>query len=170
MSASAVLDLVHQKTESGRNEIKMRSLALSRSARNLLLLVDGSRTLGAWLAVVQGATEADVMNLLAHQLIAPPEAKTGEKPAATSTTAATAAAPAAPLLSPLGYEQLYGYLTGHAKKYLGLIKGYRMVLDVERCADMAALQQLARRFVQDVEQAQGPAVADQVRQSLGVKP
>jgi hypothetical protein len=155
MSTSAGLDLVHQKTESGRAEIKLRTLALSRSARNLLLVLDSSRTAREWLAVVQGATEADLLHLLAHDLIAPPE---------------VARKAAVPTLAALSYEQLYSYLTSSAKKYLGLIKGYRMVLEVERCVDLAALQVLAQRFVRDVEQAQGPAVADQVRQSLGAQP
>lgn len=147
-----MLDQHYLKTELGRAEIKARALTLSRSARNLLLVLDATRSARAWLALVQGATEADVIHLLANHLIAAP----------------VAAAPA-PTVSPLSYEQLYGYLTGHAKKYLGLMKGYRMVLDVERCTDLPALQELAARFVLDVEQAQGAAVADQVRQSLGLK-
>jgi len=149
-----VLDQHYLKTEVGRAEIKARALPLSRSARNLLLVLDATRSARAWLALVQGATEADVIHLLANNLIAAP----------------TAAAAPAHTVSPLAYEQLYSYLTGHAKKYLGLMKGYRMVLDVERCTDLPALQELAARFVLDVEQAQGAAVADQVRQSLGLKP
>ncbi len=78
---------------------------------------------------------------------------------------AQAAAPAA-----AGYAELYSYLTGHARQYLGLIKGYRTVLDVERCADLAALQALAERFALDVEREHGPGIAQQVRQSLGLKP
>ena len=81
-----------------------------------------------------------------------------------------AAAEPLPLtLSPLSYTELYSYLTRHAKQYLGLMKGYRMVLDVERCADHGALRELASRFVMDVQSAQGEAVADQVRRALEIK-
>lgn len=147
-----MLDDRYQKTEAGRAEIKARSLpALSRSGRNLLLMIDATRTAREWLAMVQGAAAADLALLLSGGLIA------------AQSQAAVAVRPA---VSPLPYAELYSYLTGNARKHLGLIKGYRMVLDVERCADLAALQALAERFVDDVEAEAGEAAADQVRQSL----
>jgi len=148
------LDARYQRTELGRAEIKARSLAtLSRSGRNLLLMIDASRSAREWLAMVQGATEADLDLLLSGGLIAAVQV---QAPAGQAFAA----------ISPLPYAELYSYLTGHARKYLGLIKGYRMVLDVERCADLAALQALAERFVNEVEMEHGEAVANQVRQSL----
>ena len=151
-----VFDLPHQKTDAGRAEIKSRALPLSRSVRNLLLMLDGTRTAREWLAMVQGATEADADYLLAHGLI-------------DVSRVIAAAEPLSPTLSPLSYTELYSYLTRHAKQYLGLMKGYRMVLDVERCADHEALRELASRFVMDVQSAQGEAVADQVRRALEIK-
>jgi len=162
-----VLDLNYQKTEAGRAEIKSRALALSRVARNLLLVLDASKTARQWLALVQGATESDFELLLQHELVAAPFG-------ATATLAAPAAA-AAPVLAldgselpQLAYEELYAYLTRHAKQYLGLMKGYRVVLDVERCGSLHELQMLAQRFVEQVREAQGEDLARQVRRAMGM--
>lgn len=151
-----LFDLPLQKTDAGRAEIKSRALPLSRSVRNLLLMLDGTRTAREWLSMVQGATEADADYLLAHGLI-------------DVSRVAPIALPSAPSLSPLSYAELYSYLTRHAKQYLGLMKGYRLVLEVESCTDHEALRELAARFVMDVETAQGEAVADQVRRALEIK-
>ncbi|WIT13065.1 hypothetical protein PFX98_05515 [Paucibacter sediminis] len=169
-----MLDLNYQKTEAGRAEIKSRALALSRVARNLLLVLDASKTARQWLALVQGATEADFELLLQHALVAAPFGATAAIPA--SAAAAAAAAPAAsPVLAldgselpQLGYEELYAYLTRHAKQYLGLMKGYRVVLDVERCGNLHELQMLAQRFVEQVREAQGEDLARQVRRAMGM--
>lgn len=153
-----------QRTEAGRAEVKVRSQALSRSARNLLLVLDASRPGAEWLSLVQGATEADLQQLQISGLIADPT----QEPAAALTEAADRIElPAAPA-SPMAYDELYGFLTRHAKQYLGLMKGYRMVLEVERCVDLPTLQILADRFVQDVQLAQGEQVAEQVRRALGM--
>ena len=153
---SNVLDQPCQKTDAGRAEIKARALPLSRSVRNLLLMLDGTRTAREWLSMVQGATESDAAYLLEHGLI-------------DVSRVSPEAAPLPPMLTPLNYVELYNYLTRHAKQYLGLMKGYRMVLDVERCADLEALRELAMRFVVEVQNAQGQVVADQVRVALEIK-
>lgn len=151
-----MLDRAYLKTEAGRAEIKARGLAMSRSVRNLLLMIDGGKTAAQWLSLVQGTVAADIDYLLAQGLIADANAGPG------------AGASAPDDLSPLDYEQLYGFLTRHAKQYLGLMKGYRMVLEVERCGDLAALRILGQRFVAEVQQAQGPVVADQVRRAMSI--
>ena len=150
-----LFDLPLQKTDAGRAEIKSRALPLSRSVRNLLLMLDGTRPAREWLAMVHGVTEADANYLLAHGLI-------------DVSRVAPVAEPLPPGLSPLSYAELYSYLTRHAKQYLGLMKGYRLVLEVERCADHAALRELAARFAMDVQNAQGEAAADQVRRALEI--
>ena len=150
-----LFDLPLRKTDAGRAEIKSRALPLSRSVRNLLLMLDGTRTARESLSMVQGATEADADYLLAHGLI-------------DVSRVAAATAPMAQQVSPLSYAELYSYLTRHAKQYLGLMKGYRMVLEVERCTDHEALRGLASRFVTDVQNAQGEEVADQVRRALEI--
>lgn len=182
-----MLELAYQKTDAGRAEIKTRALGLSRSARNLLLVIDGTRTAEAWLGLVNGCSEADLLFLLEQGLIAP--AAGARAPAVPAPLAVAAPAPAPQPGSPLPpddlpvlteeaeidiasvalrYEELYSLLTQYAKQYLGLLKGYRMVLEVERCADLSELQDLARRFLDDVRQAQGDDVAAQLRQALSL--
>lgn len=176
----ALLTHSYHRTEAGRAEVKARLLGLSRSARNLLLVLDASRPASAWLGLVQGASAADLEQLLEHGLVADVNAP-AEAPvtvAATAPSAAPAAADAmttssseaagASAQSPLAHAELYDFMTRHAKQHLGLIKGYKLVLEVERCADLAALRTLADRFVQDVQQAQGEMAAEQVRRALGI--
>ncbi|MBY0234301.1 MAG: hypothetical protein K2W93_04920 [Burkholderiaceae bacterium] len=172
----------YHRTEAGRAEVKARLLGLSRSARNLLLVLDASRPASAWLGLVQGASAADLEQLLEHGLVAdvnaPAEAPAtvaaavpSTAPAATEATTASASASeaaGASAQSPLAHAELYDFMTRHAKQHLGLIKGYKLVLEVERCADLAALRTLADRFVQDVQQAQGEMAAEQVRRALGI--
>jgi len=156
-----MLEQAYTKTEQGRAEIKSRALPLSRSLRNLLLVIDDSKSAQQWLGLVQGITAADIGFLIDQGLIAPSSR-------AGSAAGVAPAAPQAHALPSLDYQALYAYLTGAAREHLGLIKGYRWVLDVERCGDLPALQQLALRFVDEVRQAQGDAVAFKVRQSMGL--
>ncbi len=155
-----MLDLAYLKTEAGRAEIKLRALPLSRSARNLLLMMDGSRSAREWLSMINGTTEADVALLVGHGLIA---AGAGQAPAAVASVPA-ASDPVE--VQAMGYEELYNYLTQSAKKHLGPFKSFRMVLDVERCADIAALQEVAWRLVAEVDRADGEAAAERVRREM----
>jgi hypothetical protein len=152
-----MLDQAYQKTEGGRAEIKARALPLSRSARNLLLVIDATRSARDWLTLVQGCGEADIAFLLEQGLIA-------------GASAATAPArPAAAPLPQLDYQQLYAFLSGQATKQLGLIKGYAFALDVEKCAGLPELQRLALDFVERVQQSKGSEAAGQLRQALGLR-
>ena len=167
-----MLDLAYLKTEAGRAEIKLRALPLSRSARNLLLMMDGSRSAREWLSMINGTTESDVAFLLGHGLIASAAARAAPVPAGAAPAPVTAAVPAAvPAPVPtdvegMGYEELYNYLTQSAKKHLGPFKSFRMVLDVERCADVAALQEVAWRLVAEVDRADGEEAAERVRREM----
>lgn len=163
------------KTEAGRAEIRARALPLSRTARNLLLIIDGSRPLGEWLALVHGATQADVDGLLAQGLIEPAAA-----PAGAAGAAPTGAAPArghkeqsldtlVSAINALTYDQLYTLLTSQAKERFGLIKGYRFVLEVEKCADLHEMQVVAQRFLTQLKEEHGEAGMRHVRLALGIQ-
>ena len=163
------------KTELGREEIRAPVHALSRSARNLLLIVDDSRSASDWVAMVHGATAADLDDLLQARLVERVEDGAGELaprvPAATAKAEPRApfreSVPApAPAAASLGYQELYAALNGMAREQLGLIKGYRFSLEIERASGLAELEAVAQRFVQEVHKAKGDAAARQVRRAL----
>lgn len=151
------------KTDAGREEIKANARKLPRSARNLLLIIDGNRPATDWCQLIHGATPADIERLLAEGLI---ETTRSDRSSSTSTSAP--AATLAQAVAQLSYDQLYGLLTSQARDRLGLIRGYMMVLEVERCSGLPELQALAVRFVELVRNAQGDAAARQMRLALGM--
>lgn len=148
----------YAKTEAGRAEIKSSTRKLPRSARNLLLIIDGSRPASDWTQLVHGASEADLARLLAEGLIEPAAAVRGARGAATLQEA----------IGALSYDQLYGLLTSQARDRLGLIKGFKLILEVEKCSGLPELQALAVRFVDMVRDAQGDGAARQMRLALGM--
>ena len=163
-----VLDLPYQKTDAGRAEIKARGLPLSRSARNLLLMLDTAHSARYWLEAIKGTSEADLAYLISHGLIAASGGAMAAPAAAAPTPAAAPASVPKPVPdgSGMAYDELYAYLSGNARRHLGLIKGYRLILDVERCTDLAALQELAWKMIAQIDQASGEAAADAVRAEM----
>ena len=161
----------YAKTEAGREEIRARAHALSRPARNLLLIIDGSRSGAEWLQMVAGTGADDLAELLRAGLIAelaaPPRAAAPAVPSAAAPPSADEAAELARVLESLSYRQLYDRLTSEARPRLGLIKGYRMVLEIEKCSGADEIRKLALRFVDELRAAQGDAAAREFRRSLG---
>ncbi|MBA4344844.1 MAG: hypothetical protein C0423_22105 [Methylibium sp.] len=170
-----MLDQAYQKTDAGRAEIKARALPLSRSARNLLLVIDGNKPARQWLSLVQGVVEADLAYLLEQGLI-------GAAAAAPARVAAPAAVPASPgadkaqrRLAAFGespamsHEQLYAYLNASGGKYLGAMKRYMFSLEIEQCQNLADLQDLALSLVERVAQSKGDDAADEFRQAVGIR-
>lgn len=180
------LELHLAKTEAGRREITERRLTLSRSARNLLLIIDAQRSAGQWLALVQGCGPAELQQLVGAGLVGrlaapasapadPPDAETGmpvlSTPAAAPTAAPAAASTTARMslaeaLQAQGYRLLYDRLTAEARPQLGLIKGYKMILNIERCAGPVEIRLLALQFVEQVRGLKGDAEANALAQRL----
>lgn len=154
----------YTKTDAGRDEIKSSSRKLPRTARNLLLIIDGTRAGDEWVKLVQGATPADLELLADLQLVS----KVQRAPT-SAEVAAGAAAALDTALSHLSYEDLYALLTNQARERFGLIKGYKMVLEVEKCSGPAEIKALAARFVEMVNEEHGPDEARKLRIALGVK-
>ncbi len=144
------------RTDAGRREIRERRLALSRAARNLLLVIDASRPASEWIALVAGSTAADLAQLGDAGLIA-----------AAGDAAPRPALTLAQALQSRGYRELYDLLTEQARPRLGLIRGYRMVLEVEKCSGADQIRALALRFVDLVRDVQGEAEAQALRRQLG---
>lgn len=150
------------RTEAGRREVHEHAKPLSRAARNLLVIIDASKTADEWLALVHGCTAGDVQQLLGAGLIA--------AAASPGTPGAAAARPQRTLdqaLEAQSYSALYELLTQQARPRLGLVKGYRMVLEVEKCNGPAEIRALTARFVEMVREVQGVAEARALRRQLG---
>ncbi|MEY8878021.1 MAG: hypothetical protein AB9M60_16025 [Leptothrix sp. (in: b-proteobacteria)] len=214
------------KTEQGRRELRERSARLTRPARNLLLILDSSKPLGAWVEMIQGATLADGVALLEAGLIeaqafqggpetrpasfeptapagwmesnvaplgaaGPAAAPGAASPAPHATTPATRPAPLTlpgelsdlgdlpfdPQFLPtltraitngtLGYTELYDSLNALLRENLGLIRGYRYTMRIERARDITELQIVARDFIAEVQRLRGATIARMVQRALG---
>ena len=170
------------KTEAGRQEIRARAHALPRSARNLLLILDDTRPAAQWLTMVQGAGLADLQVLVQAQLVesvpavqqqggvqhADEAARQGTSGAVTrEAKAPSSAVTTAPVsFNGLSYAELYTGLNQLVREQLGLIKSYRISLEIERASGLADLEEVALRFVEEVHKAHGEAAARQVRRTL----
>jgi hypothetical protein len=150
------------KTAGGREEIRARALPLSRPARNLLLIIDASKTAGEWLTLVHGATPADLDALAQHGLIevVASGAPRPARPPVFETLSARFEA--------LDFNTLYNLLTQQAKQRFGLIKGYKLVLDVEKCSNPSELHELGLRFLALVREEQGDAGLNEIAKALGL--
>lgn len=147
----------YSKTYAGRVEIQTRKQTLSRAARNLLLIIDESRTADEWLSMLHGVSDADLAALLDAGLI--------ERVGQTGT--ASRAGPAPLPATTLGYSDLYDSLNGLLRDQLGLFRGYKFSLLVERASGHAELVDVARRFIDEVRELRGDTAADMVQRALG---
>ena len=147
------------RTVAGKAEIREHGLKLSRSARNLLMVIDASCSGDAWVGKVTGSTRADLETLLASRLIASDSRSAGK------TVYQRVGVDAA--VRDWTYDALYTLLTQEARERFGLIKGYRMVLKIEGCTDLAGMQAVALEFVEQLRKAHGEDSAARFRKQLG---
>jgi hypothetical protein len=179
------------RTAAGQAEIQGRALKLSRPVRNLLLVINDTRTIEDWLVQVNGITPEDVAMLRSEGLIAevgavaaPAAAKPAApaKPldlregAANAKPAAPASAPAAAdgdwartqdVIRNAGYAALYDALTSIGKAKLGLMRGYRFVLEVEKCNGQDELRLLALKFVEQLRAEHGMGAVGEFTYAVG---
>jgi hypothetical protein len=170
---------VFAKTEAGQTEIRERKHALQRHARTLLVLADGTRTGEQLLGMVQGATEADLDILVDSGLIA--ESMHARSAKAIPVPAHAAPTVPAPLTEPgglavapavdesLGYRELYDSLNALSKEQLGLFKGYKFALEIEKADGVEGLREVALKLVEEVQKVKGDSAAQMVRRALGIK-
>ena len=149
----------YARTEAGKAEIRTKSVPMSRPARNLLMVIDASCSGDAWIGKVNGSTPADLDVLIAARLVAPQSGlrlqtvhqRVGVEVAVRDWT----------------YDALYTLLTHEAKERFGLIKGYRLILRIEGCSDLAGMQAVALEFVEHLRKAHGEDAAARFRKQLG---
>lgn len=134
-----------KRTEAGRAEVAAKAAGLSRSARNLLLVIDDSKPPEQWLASVRGCTETDLFHLSELGLIAGIEKSAAQTPQVESPD--TVMRGVLTQVEGLPYPVLYDALNGFGKTVLGVIGGYKFALQVERCSGLVELQDFTRRFV-----------------------
>ena len=173
------------KTEAGRHEIRQRALPLLRPARNLLLIIDPSRSAAEWIGLVQGCDRAALLALQDAGLVAGLVAELGPAradtlglpgapgaPGATGAPAPPGAAAAPPRMSLAqamehrSYSALYDRITAEARPRLGLIKAYKVIMEVERCSGPPEIRALAQRFVDQVRDLHGDAAGMVLAQVL----
>ena len=174
------------RTDEGQHEIAARALTLTRPGRNLLLIIDAKRSAADWLGMVRGSTPDDLLQLLAAGLVAPVGGVAAPVPSpapASPAVVATvppvpagpsqSAAPAASGRMTLGealqaqsYKLLYDRMTSEARAQLGLIKGYKLILEIERCNGPDEIRALALQFVDQVRALHGDVKGRALAQRL----
>jgi hypothetical protein len=70
----------------------------------------------------------------------------------------------------LSYTELYDSLNGLIREQLGLFRGYRFSLDIEKASGLPELVDVARRFIDTVHDQRGEAAAQMVARALGFHP
>jgi hypothetical protein len=175
-----------QRTEAGRAEFKAHAMtSMSRPARNLLLVIDGSCGARDWVRRVAGSTENDLVYLLDAGLIAPVSATPALAAAARAASAARGAdanvnvnTPPSPgpagmrgptledVLERWSFDALYTLLTHEARERFGLIKGYRLVLEIERCSGLEEMRAMAVRFIDQIRASHGEETAQRLARQI----
>jgi len=182
------MSIRYVRTPAGQAEIQARTLQLGRPVRNLLLVINDTRTIDDWLVQVHGVSADDVALLRAEGLIAeahavssPAGAARPGKPAdmrESVTKAATVAPASAPtgsgdwertqqVIREAGYNALYDALTSVGKAKLGLVRGYRFMLEVEKCSGPDELRQMAIKFADQLRAEHGMAAVGELTYAIG---
>lgn len=170
------------RTPAGQAEIQARVFKLSRPVRNLLLVINDSRSIDDWLVQVHGITADDVAMLRAEGLIAEVSGTAAPKPVARPgdlrvPAALAKATPAAlpdvdwdrtvQVIRGAPYNALYDALNSVGKAKLGLVRGYRFALDVEKCSGPEELRVLALKFAEQLRSEHGMAAVGELTYAIG---
>jgi hypothetical protein len=155
------------KTDAGRVEMQSRALVKDRARRNLLLLIDGSKSEEMLLANLAGITAADFQELRKLDLIAPASgAVTVGNPArAANADSARSTVPLPLPGGPLDYAQFTAALTKLISANLGL-RGFTLTLAVEKAGTIEELREVAHRTIDQIRERKGDAMAAEARKTL----
>jgi hypothetical protein len=164
------------KTDAGRAEMQTRALVKERPLRNLLLLIDGSKSDAVLLTSVSGVSLQEIESLQALGLIeqtpgratapAPLSASSSSpRGAVTAPAPLSAASPSQHPAPPTTYAEFTAMLTKLISTHLGL-RGLPLTLALEKAATVDDLRDVARRVVEQIRSRRGPAVAHLAEQQL----
>ena len=159
--------MIWVKTDAGRAEMQSRALIKDRARRNLLLLIDGTKSEEMLLANLAGITAADFQELRKLDLIAPAAgAVTVGNPArAANADSARTTVPLPLPAGPLDYAQFTAALTKLISANLGL-RGFTLTLAVEKAGTIEELREVAHRALDQIRERKGEAVAAEARKTL----
>lgn len=159
--------MIWVKTDAGRAEMQSRALVKDRARRNLLLLIDGSKSEEMLLANLAGISAEDFQELRKLDLIAPAAgAVTVGNAARGATPDSTRPTLPQPLsASPLDYSQFTAALTQLISANLGL-RGFTLTLAVDKASTIEELREVAQRVVDQIRERKGEAVAAEARRTL----
>ena len=159
--------MIWVKTDAGRAEMRTRSLVKERARRNLLLLIDGTKTEEMLLANLAGISADDFQELRKLELIVPASgAVTVGNPARGNAFEATRPTMPLPLdAKTLDYSEFTAALTKLISVQLGL-RGFTLTLAVDKASTIAELRDVAQRVIEQVRERKGDAAANEARKTL----
>lgn len=159
--------MIWVKTDAGRIEMQTRALVKERARRNLLLLIDGSKSEEMLLANLAGISADDFQELRKLDLIAPAAGAVtvGDPSRAASVEASRPTVPQSLAEAPLDYGQFTAALTKLISAQLGL-RGFTLTLAVEKAGTIEELQNVAQRTLDQIRDRKGEAAALEARKTL----
>ena len=171
--------MIWTKTEAGRHEIQARALVKERARRNLLLLIDGTKSEAMLLSNLAGIGPDDFKALEAMALIAPLGDGRSPMPSGSASQTTVVAervgdaragppatpSPSAALGTPLDSSAFTAALTQLISTHLGL-RGFVLTLAVEKASSVEDLQAIAQRTLDQIRDRRGEAAATAARQTL----
>ena len=160
--------MIWVKTDAGRAEMQTRALIKDRARRNLLLLIDGSKSEEMLLANLAGITVADIQELRKLDLIAPASGAVtvGNQPRAGA--GAESSRPTVPLpleAKQLDYSEFTAALTKLISGQLGL-RGFTLTLAVDKASTIEELRDVAQRVIEQIRDRKGEGAAIEARKAL----
>ena len=167
--------MIWVKTDEGRAEMQSRALVKERARRNLLLLIDGTKSEEMLLSSLAGVTAADFQELRKLDLIAPaagavtvggagrPGSPDSARPTVPQSLSAPASSPSAG--SPIDPAEFTTVLKRLIAAHLGL-RGFTLTLAVDKAATGEQLREVAQRMLEQIRERRGETVAAEVRRTL----
>jgi len=155
------------KTDAGRAEMQSRALVKDRARRNLLLLIDGTKSEEMLLTNLVGISAEDFQELRKLDLIAPAAGAVtvGHAPRAATPEPVKPTVAQPPAASPLDYSQFTAALTQLISANLGL-RGFTLTLAVDKASTIEELREVAQRVIEQIRERKGEATAAEARKTL----
>lgn len=164
--------MIWVKTEMGRAEMKSRALVKDRARRNLLLLIDGTKSEEMLLSNLSGISADDFQELRKLDLIAPAigavTVGSATRPANADSTRPTVPQALIGESAPPAFPErgaIAATLTQLISANLGL-RGFTLTLAVDKASTSEELREVAQRVVEQIRERKGDAAAEQARQTL----